>query len=890
MAKEKHISPQQLKHETFVETIKQEHLGTIVQDNQLQYANLVNTLRAIPQVLDGFKPVNRRIFFGIKESSLLGRNVKSARVVGDVIGKYHPHGDMAVYEAMVDMVQPFKNRFPLFVGQGNWGTIEGDSQAAMRYTESKVPNDMADILFRNIEKNVITWSPNFDETLREPLTLPILYPYALLNGSFGIGYGGISTNIPSYNIKDLTNFYIYLLENKFWKEDFNVEEHKEKILNIIPSVDFPTGTNIYFDGETKQEDMIFKPDFSIRMRASYTINYDENTITFFNIPYGVKAGKIKEQAAEAALSYYVDKNNKQIPKDPTEILNISENIDIETYSMIGDIEHFKNDAKLTFTFKRNAQLDLELIKCFKYTSLDLAFSARMMFIDRYSCPKMFSLYEQTIEFLKFRLHVAYKSYLADIKKIEDNIHLLNGLKIVVSDLDKFIQILKVTDDDKVYATLKDSFLVDDIQIDYLLNIPLKKISKNSVESLISEINDKLTKCESLKTLISSKDCLYNDVLNDYKEILKSNLLKGPKVVRFTKIIEANKNISKEDLIEDKEIIIMYMEDDTIAFVDKSKFKIKKRGTKTTNNKINSDFELQLKISENCYLKDDLLLMTNKGRVFKIKAFNFTDTFRYIGNVLNIDKEEKIISILKYNDSNEYYSISTKLGKIKGLKNSLFANITSNRGITAINLEDKDEVISFTTYKKCENEYVIVFSNTGKLLKYSSDEIPVLNGGNTKGVRNVNLKTDEKVIKTIIYVENDETVLIGVSNIGRGKKVLAKKITTKKRAGASMVYFNNNAQNGVLIGADIFNNQDTEILMLLNEVADVSFIKIKNFRAINRTSKGAVKLLNLNENEKIKLCKKTYLEDLSDTQAEIVLDEFENTHVEVETDDKEDGEE
>lgn len=1146
MAKiEKKVNDKQLKHESLVDKPEPNHIGKVIEENLLQYSDLVIEGRAIPSALDGLKPVNRRILYTFKDSGYLNKFVKAAKVVGSIIGTWHPHGDQAVYGALVDMTQPFKNRFPFTEGQGNWGNIEGDSEAAMRYcvvgdtlintskgifkikdlvecdinsevpleieilsadnvinktskffnsgkhdiyslktihgysikgsinhplmtfgldengmpsfswkllrdiaiddillidntnkkelysnietkeldkekaiiqgvsffsenistnenvcpdfilqhnleikqhflnqlfntkdwltevevpyrttnkefihqlqillldfnvlslimniddedeelsywklvtlkqdfddnyfytkvssiekldeqeivysikvesdchsftangflnhnTEVKIDNNYANLLFNNIEKeNVVSFQPNFDDTTQEPRVLPVSYPVALLNGTSGIAYGGITTRIPSYNIVELTKLYIYMIENKFWTKEFHVEKHKKKIMEIIPGVDFPTGSNIYFEGDTKQEDMIFKPEFTVRMRASYEIDHKTNSITFFNIPAEINATRIKEQAALAGLSF-VEKNGKQIPKkDPTEILNIIENIDIETYSMIGD-NLYKNDAKLTFTFKKGSKLDLELIKAFKYTELDTSYTAKMMFIDRHSCPKLMSLYDHSVQFLMFRLHTFYQAFLYDIKKLKEHIHLLEGLEIIYNALDEFIEIVKNSDDNLINDQLKARFPLDDIQIEYLLSIQLRRLSKTSVEKLKSDIQEKREKVIELEHKISSKDILFEEVKNDYKSLLTNNIIKGKRNHRFTHIIEATKNINKEDMIEDKEVIIMYMEDDTIAFVDKSKFRIKKRGTRTTNNKINSDFELKLKMTETCYIKDDLLLMTNKGRVFKIKAYNFNEDFRFIGNIINIEKDEYIISLLKENTTTEYYSISTKYGKIKGLKRELFSNITSNRAITAINLEDGDEVIGFEPYTAKENEYVLVLSSLGKLLKYKSEEICILAGGNTKGVRSINLneKLKEEVIKTIYYQENkgEEPAIIGVSDSAKGKKVLLKKIPCKKRAGASVQFFNNCPQNGTLIGAAVFVNQEEEILMLLNEIADVSFIKILNFKAISRTSKGAVKLLNLMDGEKIKACKKTYLVDLSDTQSEIILDEFEN---------------
>jgi len=873
----KKINIKQQNHEELKDNIVQKHLGNVIQENQREYSNLVIEGRAIPSALDGLKPVQRRIFYSFKDGGFINKNIKVSKLVGHTMGSLHPHGDNSIGTALIDITQNWKNRYPLTIGQGNWGNIEGDGAAAQRYIEVKFPTESADILFTNLDKDkVVSWKPNYDDTTKEPIVLPTKYPFSLLNGTTGIAYANITTKIPSYNIVDLTNLYIYLIENKFWKKNFKIVDHKDDILKIIPNVDLATGCNVYLDEDAKQEDMIFKPNFRVNMRANYEIDKKHHTITFTNIPYGVNATTIKEQASKAGLSFIL-KDKKQIPKaSDAEILNIVENIDIEVQSSFNN-QNLINDAKLTFTFKKNANLDLELIKVFKYTDLDTSFTAKLMFVDEYARPVLLSLYNQTIKFLMFRLHNFYKAFQYDIQKLKEQLHLLYALKTIQNDLDTFINIVRNNEDKVIYQKVKNKFKLDDIQIEYLLSIQLRKLSKTSLNRINQDIKEKEQKVIKLEKNISSKTNLFKVIKEDYQAMLEKTVFKSKRGKRLSKLIKATKNINKEDLIQNKEIILMYMEDDTIAYVDKSKFRLKKRGTKTTNNKINSDFELKLKISENCELKDDVLLMSNEGRVFKIKAYNFTDQFKFIGNIINLNKNEKIINILKFDIKNKYYYIATQLGKIKGVRSILFRNITSNRAITAIKLTPNDKVVAFNTYKKSENEKVIVYTTAGKILKYSSKEISVLSGGNTSGVKSINLndKLKEKVLNTLIYEETKDTVLIGVSDIGKGKKTFTTKISNKKRAGASILFFNNNEENGTLIGAAIISDQDNEILMLLNELADISFLRIKNFNEVNRTTKGAINLLKLDEGEKIKTCKKVLFKDLSETQNNIIQDKFEN---------------
>lgn len=870
MAKMKN-NKQILFEETEDNIIKQ-HLGKTIEENQLVYSDLVITGRALPSLYDGLKPVHRRILYTFKNENYIGsKKRKSALIVGAVIGKFHPHGDLAVYGALVEMSQVFKNRFPLTHTQGNFGNIQGDSMAAMRYTEITVEQDMANILFTNIEKDgVIPWGKNYDDELDEPEILPTKYPIALLNGTMGIAYAGITTKIPSYNIRDLTNFYIYMIDNKFWKDSFNVEEHKSNILNIIPSVDLPTGTNIYFDGEdSKQEDMIFSSQFSFRMRANYEIDYKNNLIIFKNIPIDVLTDRLVEEIKNAGLSYKLDKKKKQIPKDASEILNIAENADVQGISSYKDKDYI-NDAELTLTFKKGSNLDLELIKVFKYTSLDSSYSAKMRFIDKDTCPVLVSLYEQTREFLKFRLHTFFKAFQFDINKLEMQLHLLKGLMIIHSDLDKFIEIVKRNEDNILYELIKKDFDLDDVQIEYLLNIQLRKISKTSIEKVADEIKEKTEKVRILKEKISTKDKLYQVVKEDYEEQLTKSYMKNKKSKRITKIIKAQKNINKEDLIQDKEVIIMYMEDDSIAYVDKNKFKLKNKGTKTTNTKINNDFELNLKISEACNFKDTLLLMTNKGKVFKIKAFTFTEDMRYIGNLLGkqFEKDEKLVRIVVYKDEYKYYSITTKLGKAKGVSKLLFKNTTSNRAIKSITLKDNDEVISFEPYQKEENEKIIILTNQGRVIKYDTGQIPVISGTG-QGNKACVLSNKEVIIKASIFVETNETVFIGISDTGKGKKTLTNKISDKKRTNAPNLFFNNSKENGNIVCGEIFDDVENDILMILTEKADVSLIKINGFNSVSRATKGSVILIRMEGDEKVKICKKLKIKHLSEAQSQIL---------------------
>lgn len=858
MSREVKIDPKQELHETIEDQIVVQPMGKTIEENMMLYSDLVISNRAVPSVLDGLKPVNRRSFYAFKEGGHVAKNIKSARITGDIIGKFHPHGDMAVYGALVEMTQVFKNKTPLTEGQGNWGSIEGDSPAAQRYTEVKLPQDSSNILFENIEKEgVVTWKPNFDDTEVEPEFLPTKYPISILNGTTGIAYAGVTAKIPSYNIKELTNLYIYLIENKFYdKSKFNILDHKENIMGIVKTVDLPTGSNIYFEEGSSALDTVFESSFKFRMRASYELDEKNKRIIFWNIPIDTNADRIKEEIIKIGLSYK-EVNGKKIPKtDEKEILNIDavEGVDVKAVSSFKD-NNYKNDAKITVHLKKSANLNLELIKLFKYTSLDHNYSAKMTMIDDEARPRNYSLYEQTRIFLQFRLHVMYQAFLHDIKKLDSQLHNLYGLRIVLEDLKNFINLIQETEDEVLNQTIMDKYKLSEIQSDYVLSIPVRKLSNTSITKLHNEIEEKESNVNILKEKISTDENLYEEVKKDYQELLTKNIVSGKKSQRLSKIIQAKKSVDKSDLIENKEVILMYMEDNTIGYVEKDQFRIKNRGTKTSNNKSNKDFNLNIKVTENCELKDEVYIMTNLGKVFKIFVYDFTKEFKLINNTLNLDLNENIISIKKVDEDNKYYSILTANGKIKGLNKSLLKNVTGNRGKTAINLEEKDTVISFEPFNLLENEKTILITSEGRVLKYSTEYIKILNAGNTKGVKSAKLNDNEVVISNSIFIETEDSVVIGVSDIGKAKKTNTINIADKKRAQSPNIFFNNSKENGNIIGGDVFVDVENEYLMLLTKKANVSLVKIKDFNAVSKNAKGAINLINLEAKEKLKICKK-----------------------------------
>lgn len=856
MAKKKNIEKIISSKDSFFDDIEliqneQKDISDVIKDSMFEYGSYVIEERAIPSQLDGLKPVQRRSLAAMKAGGMVGaKHYKLARVVGDIIGKYHPHGDSSVVGTIVQMVQKWKNNVPFLIGQGNWGSISGDSNAAMRYIEVKLDDYMSNLIFDNLEKdNVVPWQPNYDESLQEPRLLPLKYPFHLLNGTTGIAYG-MATNIPSYNIKEMNDLFIYLIDNEFFSDSFDKDEHKEAILNIIPAVDFPTGSNIYFDNKNHfPEDSIFKSSFSLRQRANFEIDEKKREIIIYNIPTDVKTDNIKEEMLKLKMSYKLI-NGRKVAKEPTEILNISE----LPLIMPGD-----DDATIVLEFKKDVDLTSELAKIFKYTSLDKSFSANIRVIDDNGVPVENSMFENIKKFLSFRLHVVYQSILFDIKKLDERIHLLEGFRIALDNIDGVIKIIRGNkNSEDAQNELIEQYKLSEIQAKGILEMKLMRLTGMESDKIDDELREKRDIKKVKEEIISTDKNVYEHIKQEYITLGEHKNIKSN--TRRSTILGSVGKYSEEDLIKDKEVIVMLMSDDTVAYVDSSKFKVRNRGTQSQNSKVNDlGYEnMNLEIAEKLNLKEEVLMISNLGRAFKIKAYKISTNFNYIGNIIKLEEGERIIFLSKYDISIKQYILLTKNGKIKGLNSSILKNITDKRSLTVVQLEKGDFIQSFRPFDNVDGENLLILASDGKVLKFPTNNIGILKGGNTKGARGIDLNKGTSVIRMFVS-KNDTDVFVVCSDLGKAKKTLVSDISTKKRAQKPIIMFNQDKANGNVIGGDIITDDTKQALMFLTEKGNVSYIKIRDFNDVKRTAKGAVKVMNL-KNDKVKLVKTIEIEE------------------------------
>lgn len=845
---------------------EKKQLDEQIENSMLRYGEYVNEKRAIPSALDGLKPVQRRALYTFYYDKAIGKKVKLAKISGTCMGNFHPHGDSSINDAIANLVQPWKNNFPLLEGQGNWGSISGDDPAAARYVEVKINNFESNLIFSDInKKDVIPWTNNYDDSFLEPELLPVKYPIHLINGTSGIGYS-MSTNIISYNIQEITKMFIYLIENKFWDyEKWNIEEHKDNLLSIVKGPDLPTGTSIYF--KEAPENYMFKSSFSFGMRADFDIDEKENQITIKNIPSGITTEKLTDELKFLALDYKTEIKNKKeitVPKEKNEILNLKTS---HPAPILNTFELDENGAQIVtkpiiiLTFKSGCNLQTELSKILSHTSVDVSETMSNLVITDKGVPDYLSLYQNIRLFLFFRRYVVCKSIESDLNLINEQITLAEGLKLIVNNKEKFLDIVLKTEDLKEDLKINFPSLNED-QINYISEIKISKLTKKEIYTLEEEIKLKLEKKLNLEKTISSNDSIFEYIKEDYQKLLEDKKIKNCE--RKSNIIENKGKISIEDTIDNIDIILMLMNDETIGYIEKNRFEARNRGSKLKNSKINqSGFDINVKTIYDGKIKDDCFFITNHGRIFKTRLIEFSKKFLNIRNFFKLMDSEYVIKIIKsdndLNESKNLILISNLM--VKNIKLSYFNSISSNSGKYAMKLSEGDILTNVLIHEPSEEEDIIILSEDGKALKFDKNEIKETKSGQTSGVRIINKKF--KVLDAFLARKTDQENLdiILISDLGRGKKINLIDIKEKKRNQSPLIIFENNDKNGKLIKGLLINQSEKSEIILISENGDLSVLKIEeDLRSVSRQAKGTIKLINNQNNDKIVYATKNIVEE------------------------------
>jgi len=783
-----------------------------MKSSYLDYAMSVIISRALPDVRDGLKPVHRRILFAMRELGLYHNKPfkKSATVVGDVLGKYHPHGDMAVYDTLVRMVQEFSLRYPLVKGQGNFGSIDGDSAAAYRYTETKLSKIAEEILV-DIEKETVDFMPNFDGSYKEPVVLPSKFPNILANGTSGIAVG-MATNIPPHNIKELVDGMVAYIDD----QDIGVD----KLMKHIKGPDFPTGGIIQGINGIKQAYETGKGRIIIKGRVKFeTKKNEKEQIIITEIPYQTNKTNLIEKISELV--------NKKIIDDISDIRDESD----------------RDGMRIVLELKRGAEKKVVLNQLYKHTQLKTSFS--IMFICLVNNePKVLSLKEIIHHYIKHREEIVKRRTEFDLKKAEERAHIVEGLKIAVSNIDEIVKIIKTSENvQNASDRLQKRFKLSPTQTNAILEMKLARLTALERDKLDQEYEELIKLIERLKFILSTEKNILNVVKEELIEIKKEYSDE-----RLTEIVPSeDEDLEIEDLIADENVIVTITHQGYIKRQSISSYRKQNRGGKGIIGLTAKDDDFAEKIfvaSTHQYI----LFFTNKGKVYWLKVFQIpeggrTSKGRAIVNLLELEKDEAIKGSVPVRDFDDNHSVFIITEKGIGKKTELSAYSNPRKGgIIALNLNEDDNVADVALTDGSND--VIIVTKWGMAIRFNENEVRDMGRGAT-GVKAIKLDKDDEVVSMVV-VKRESTLFIATEN-GYGKRSDMQEYRTTHRGGKGVITIKTHERNGTVVDAiEVF---DKDELLLIAESGQLMRISVSDLRVIGRNTAG-VKLMNLAQGDKL----------------------------------------
>ena len=796
--------------------IEHRTLERVMEDSFFRYSMSVIVDRALPDVRDGLKPVHRRILYSMNQNGnrSTAKFVKSARIVGDVMGKYHPHGDSAIYNSMVRLAQPWSLRYPMIQGQGNFGSMDGDEAAAMRYTEARMAKP-ADEMLVDIDKETIDFRDNFDGSEQEPVVLPAKLPNLLLNGQIGIAVG-MATNIPSHNLGELVDATIELIDN----EDATIDD----LLRHVKGPDFPTGATVYGGAPMKQAYQTGRG--SVVMRAVAEIvetKKGRHQIVVSEIPYGVNKATMIEKIAE-------------LVKDK-KLTGISDLRD----------ETARGEVRVVIELKKDAYPKKLLNQLYKLTALQTSFSFNMLALVNGIEPRVLGLHEMLDEFVRHRQQVVRRRTEYELRKAKERAHILEGYKIALDYIDEVIKTIRAskTQADAEAALIK-KFKLSEIQAKAILAMQLRRLTGLEREAVENELNELLTMIKR-----------FEEILADEKEILaiiKTELLEMKEKYgdeRRSKIInhELGK-FSDEELIPEEDSVILLTGENYIKRTLASDYRKQNRGGKGKRGmKTKEEDMIDQLVSASTH--DYLLFFTNRGRVFRLKAYEVpAASLAAKGvaavNLLQLQPEEKITSIIRHEkDANDegFLFMATAQGTVKKTPLKDYANIRTN-GLIAIKLDDGDELrwIKQTTG---END-IIISTSAGQAVRFNeSDARPM--GRSARGVRGVRLRPNDRVVGMDVVTDPNQVLLV-VSEKGFGKQTKAENFPSHKRGGVGIKAAVVTAKTGPIISVQTIDPEATEVLMI-SQGGQTIRLSLQDIKVLGRTTQG-VTIMRLSDGDSV----------------------------------------
>jgi DNA gyrase subunit A len=799
---------EQIKKENNIEVVSIEEE---VKRSYLEYSMSVIVGRALPDVRDGLKPVHRRILYSMYELKNFPDKPykKSARIVGDVIGKYHPHGDAAVYDAIVRMAQDFSMRYPLIDGQGNFGSIDGDPPAAMRYTEVRMTPIAKDFL-TDIEKETVDFVPNYDGSLMEPVVLPTTIPNLLINGSSGIAVG-MATNIPPHNLSEVCDAVIKVID----EPDVSIEE----LIKIIPGPDFPTAGFIIGRKGIKEAYKTGKGIIKVRAKAFIETGKKKNMIVISEVPYQVNKTRLLERIGELVR----DKK-------------------IEGITEIRD-ESNKEGIRIVIELKKDANSQVIMNRLLKFTQMEISFGIILLAIVN-GKPEVLNLKQIIEQFISHRREVIRRRTLYDLKKAEQRAHILEGLKKALSELDKVIKLIRSSSDPKeAKSRLIEELNLSSAQAQAILDMTLQRLTGLEREKIESEYQQLIKNIARYKEILSNPKLILEIIKDETKKIKETY---GDK--RKTQILEdESADIDTEDLIADEEMVVTISHRGYIKRTPVTLYKAQRRGGKgLIGAKAKSDDFIEhifLALSH-----DNLLFFTNMGRVYCKKVYEIPEEGRAskgkaIVNLLRLKKEESIAHVLpvRHFSEDKYLIMATAKGIIKKTRLSVFSRITS-AGLQAIKIKENDNLIGVQTIK---DEDIFLTTKFGKSIRFPSNEVPE-RGRIASGVIGMRMDEEDELVSMETIKGNEGYILIVTEN-GYGKRTKVEEYRVQGRGGKGIITVKVTDRNGPLVYAG--HVKDTDEVMLITDQGKIIRIKVKDISEMGRNTQG-VRLIQLSEGEKV----------------------------------------
>ncbi len=782
-------------------------IDSSIEESYLAYSMSVIIGRALPDARDGLKPVHRRILYAMHELGLTSKVAykKSARIVGDVIGKYHPHGDNAVYDALVRMAQDFSMRLELVDGQGNFGSIDGDNAAAMRYTEARMTKASEEIL-RDIDKDTIDFVPNYDDTLKEPDILPSRLPNLLVNGANGIAVG-MATSIPPHRIDEIIDALAHVLENP------NAE--LDEILEFVKGPDFPTGGIIYGKAGIIEAYKTGRGRVKVRAKVHVEKTKNKEIIVLDEMPFQTNKAKLVEQISDLA-------REKQI----------------EGISEVRD-ESDREGIRVVIELKRDAMSEIVLNHLYKLTTMETTFSIILLAIYNKE-PKIFTLLELLRLFLNHRKTIIIRRTIFELEKAKARAHILEGYLIALDNIDEIVQLIKTSQSPEAAKNaLMERFTLSEIQSKAILEMRLQRLTGLERDKIKEEYQNLLELISDLNGILKSEDRLNRVVKTELLEVKEQ--FSSP---RCTEIQESYENIDIEDLIANEPMVVSMSHKGYVKRVDLKVYEKQNRGGKgkLSGSTYEDDF------IENFFVAnthDILLFITNKGQLYHLKVYKIPEASRIamgkaIVNLISLAPDEKIMATLSTKDFSDERSLAffTKNGVVKRTNLSEFGGNRSYSGIRAIVLDEGDELVSA---KVVDNnaKHLLIASHLGIFIKFPLEDVREI-GRTTRGVIGIKLNENDFVVGAVV-ISDDGNKLLSVSENGLGKQTLAEAYREQSRGGKGVIGMKLTQKTGNLVGVISVDDENLD-LMILTASAKMIRVSIKDIRETGRNASG-VKLIN-----------------------------------------------